>query len=177
LDTSLNNCSFVARIGRRAALLSLPVLILFCSSRAFAQPISAEDQLKAVFLLRLAQFVSWPSNAFSGAGSPVVIGILGQDPFGEALDLAVAGEKAQGRHIVVRRFQRNDAISECHILFVSRFESRSASAITSSLRSRSILTVSDIEGFVTEHGGMVRWLEKTTRCVFASIPIGRGLCT
>src|SRR6266700_7057796 len=55
--------------------------------------ISDENQIKAVFLFNFAQFVEWPARAFPGKEAPLVIGILGEDPFGNYLDELVSGEK------------------------------------------------------------------------------------
>ena len=51
---------------------------------------SKEYQLKAGFLWRLAQFAEWPNNAFESADSSVIC-LLGENPFGEALEAAVRG--------------------------------------------------------------------------------------
>ena len=53
---------------------------------------SREFQVKAVFLYSFAQFVEWPADAFESPQSPLIIGILGLDPFGETLDEMVRGE-------------------------------------------------------------------------------------
>src|SRR5437867_1187382 len=51
-----------------------------------------EYQVKAVFLFNFAQFVEWPPAAFADDKSPIVIGILGDDPFGAYLDEVVRAE-------------------------------------------------------------------------------------
>ncbi len=61
-----------------------------------------EYQLKAVFLFNFAQFVEWPASAFPNAETPLVIGILGEDPFGAYLDETVRGETVNDRPLVVR---------------------------------------------------------------------------
>jgi len=48
---------------------------------------------QAVFLFNFAQFVEWPPSAFAGPTSPIVIGVLGENPFGTYLDETVRGEK------------------------------------------------------------------------------------
>src|SRR5450432_2322261 len=69
---------------------------------ASAQPTaSAEYQLKAVFLFRFAQFVEWPARAFREPTAPLVIGVLGEDPFGAYLDDLVRGEKIDGRPLAI----------------------------------------------------------------------------
>jgi hypothetical protein len=120
-----------------------------------AQEVSKDYQVKAVFLWRLAQFVSWPSSAFDDEHSPLVIGIIGRDPFGDALRLAVKDETAHSRPITVRHIDKLDEVRTCHILYVSSSEANRTRAILSAVDSRSILTVSDIGSFA-ENGGMVR---------------------
>jgi YfiR/HmsC-like len=129
---------------------------------ALAQ-VSKEYQLKAVFLWRLAQFTQWPSNAFEDANSPIAICVLGENPFGDALDEAVRGETAHGRKFVVRHFRSVQEIKTCHILYISLSLARQVKEIIAALRSRSILTVSDIEGFTRSYDGMVRFLTEQNK--------------
>lgn len=122
----------------------------------------SEYQIKAVFLYNFAQFVDWPPRAFSSEQAPVVIGVLGEDPFGASLDEAVRGETVNGRPLVVQRFRRVEDVDGCHVLFVSRSESGQLGHILASLRGRSILTVSDAEGF-TEMAGMIRFVTENNK--------------
>lgn len=121
-----------------------------------AQPAGADYQIKAVFLYNFTEFVQWPKTAFADAQAPMVIGVLGDDPFGPYLDEAVRGEKSKGRAIVVRHFRLVEEIGPCHILFISRSEAARLDAIFASLRGRSILLVSDADRFA-EAGGMVQF--------------------
>lgn len=135
-------------------------LALLCSvaPRASAQTTaSAEYQLKAVFLFNFAQFVEWPARAFRDPKAPLVIGVLGEDPFGAYLDDLVSGEKIGDRPLVVRRYKRAEDLNECHIVFISRSEARNLENIIARLRDRSLLTVSDVDTF-TRRGGMVRFV-------------------
>lgn len=121
------------------------------------EPVPKPQQLKAVFLLRLAQFVEWPADAFPAPQTPLVIGVLGQNPFGQALELAVRGETAHGRKIIVRHFRHVQLVAGCHILHISESEAPRLASITSALRGRSVLTVSDVDSILRE-GGMVRFV-------------------
>jgi hypothetical protein len=123
---------------------------------------SPEYQLKAVFLFNFAQFVEWPATAFPGPDTPLVIGVLGKDPFGSYLDETVRGETVNGRPLVVRRYRGVEEIGACHILFVSRQEEGRLQGVLDSLRGRSILTVSDAERFSTR-GGMIRFITDHNR--------------
>ncbi len=115
------------------------------SCGALAEPVS-EYQVKAVFLFNFSQFVSWPAAAFASADAPLVIGVLGDDPFGGELDAVVAGERVGGRALLVRRYREVADIKDCQILFIDRSEAARLRDIVRALRGRSILTVSDIEG-------------------------------
>jgi hypothetical protein len=124
-----------------------------------------EYQLKAVFLFNFAQFVEWPPSAFPNSQTPLVIGILGEDPFGTYLDETVRGETVHDRPLVVRRYRNVQEIATCHILFISRREDRRIRGILDSLRGRSVLTVSDADRFATR-GGMIRFVTDHKRIRF-----------
>jgi hypothetical protein len=123
---------------------------------------SPEYQLKAVFLFNFAQFVEWPPSAFAGPDTPLVIGVLGEDPFGSYLEETVRGETVNGRPLEVRRYRGVGEIGTCHILFVSRRGEDQLQGALDSLRGRSILTVSDAEGFA-RRGGMIRFVTDRNR--------------
>jgi len=148
-----------ARAGRRRWLGGLLLALALSAPRAAAEAPAPppEYQVKAVFLFNFAQFVDWPAQAFPDAGAPLVIGVLGDDPFGTYLDELVRNEKIGGRPLVVRRFERVQDIRECHILFVSRNAAGQFDRIAADLQGRSLLTVGDTENF-SRLGGMVRFV-------------------
>ena len=116
---------------------------------------SREYQIKAVFLFNFAQFVEWPATAFAGPSSPIVIGVLGESPFGAYLDETVLGEKVNNRPVEVQRYSRVEDIKTCHILFISRSEAGQLEQILVSLKDRSLLVVGDGDDFA-RRGGMIR---------------------
>jgi hypothetical protein len=126
-------------------------------------PVSTpEYQLKAVFLFNFAQFVSWPEGTFADSAAPLVIGVLGADPFGSYLDETVRGEVVGGHPLEVRRFGSLEGIRECHILFVSRDEAGDLPAVLRALEGSSVLTVGDAEEFAGS-GGMIRFVTDRNR--------------
>lgn len=137
---------------------------------AQAQQTTPEYELKAVFLFNFAQFVQWPATAFDGPDSPLVIGILGADPFGGSLEEAVRGEQVQGRSIEIRRFARADEIATCHILFLGRTEGTGLEGILAQLKFRPILTVGEAEPFART-GGMIGFVTDRNRI---KLRINRG---
>ncbi|MDB6031274.1 MAG: putative transrane protein [Verrucomicrobiales bacterium] len=134
----------------------LLVFELFSQKAANAQGLSREYAVKAVLLFNLAQFVDWPPGSFNAPNDPIVIGILGRDPFREILDNVVRGETVNGRKIIVKRFTSVRAAQKAHILFVCQSEEDNVDRIVSQLKELPILTVSDINNFA-RRGGMVRF--------------------
>jgi hypothetical protein len=140
-------------------LLALSALTLGASGQTVP---SREYQLKAVFLFNFAQFVTWPPTAFADENAPLVIAVLGEDPFGNYLDETVRGEKVGGHPLVIRRYDRVEDIKDCHILFVSPSENTRMKDIIAGLRGRSILTVGETDGFAHE-GGMIRFMTEQNK--------------
>jgi hypothetical protein len=113
---------------------------------------SREYQIKAVFLFNFIQFVEWPSVAFPEAGSPIRIGILGDDPFGPALEQTVRDETVNQRRLVVTRSQRVEDLQGCHLVFIAKSESRRIETILSVFKEQPVLTVSEVDGFARQGG-------------------------
>ena len=153
----------------RASVLTCFTLLLLFLLSAFsvrAQTVSKEYQLRAVFLFRFTQFVDWPTNVFATPQSPMVIGVLGDNPFGDALRLAVKGETAHGRPIQIKHCRDLEESKTCHVLYISDSEAPRLKHIIGVLANRSILTVSDIEGFARDHGGMIRFITEQNKITF-----------
>jgi hypothetical protein len=142
---------------------------------AFAPPaqLHREYNIKAQYLYNFSQFVEWPPQAFTSPGSPFVIGIVGEDPFGSAIDNVVAGEKAKGHPIVVQRYAGANDIKNCNILFINHSDTAVVGEILSALRAKNVLTVSDLPDFATM-GGIIRFYkEKSKVKVEINLPASR----
>jgi hypothetical protein len=156
------------RGGLRSALLwrvltgLLFIPLLFAAAPVLAQS-SRENELKAVFLWRLTQFTQWPSDSFEHPDSPVVICVLADNAFVEAVAFAVRGETAHQRKLIVQQLRRWDQLRPCHVLYIGDTFERQLREILAAVRGRSILTVSDIEGFVRFSDGMVRFLTEQNK--------------
>jgi hypothetical protein len=94
--------------GRNAAISLCPIasLGLIPCPRCGAADQPPEYQVKAAFLLNCIKFIEWPGTAFRSLDSPVCICVLGDDPFGTALDETVAGEVVSGRKVADARTKR-----------------------------------------------------------------------
>lgn len=154
---------------RRRSRLAIFFFLFFIGTAFFpapARPVaSTEYQVKAAFLYNFAKFIEWPPEALP-EGRPFVIGVLGHDPFGSALDEAVAGKTVRDRRIVVRRFSRIDEAADSHILFIGDSEAENLPRILKRLGPAPVLAVSDLPRFA-EQGGMVQLVMEQSRVRFA----------
>ena len=69
---------------------------------------SLEYEIKAAYLVKFAPFIEWPDTAFSSAGAPLTICVVGPDPFGALLDRAAAGVRDGDRPVIIRRLVAPD---------------------------------------------------------------------
>jgi hypothetical protein len=113
-----------------------------------------EYGLKSVFLYQFCRFMEWPGSAFSSPNDPLVIGVVGEDPFGELLREAVEGETYHGRPIRIEHYRSPRDIRKCHLLFVSRSNVDQMSEILAQVAGKSVVTVGETDGFL-DRGGMI----------------------
>lgn len=111
-----------------------------------------EYQVKAAFIVKFAGFVEWPLTAFKGPADPLVICVMGRNPFGHQLENLIDGKDIDGRPFAVRPITDvRDAIA-CHILFVSSSERLRFRSILDLLKSTSVLPIGDADDFLAEGG-------------------------
>ena len=121
-----------------------------------------EYQVKAVFLFNFAQFVDWPAPAFADPAAPLVVGVLGTDPFGQDLNDVVRGESVGTHKLEIKYYARAEDIDACHILFISSSEGPRIDKIVDQLANRAILTVSDADN-AARRGVMIRFISDNGR--------------
>ena len=110
-----------------------------------AAPGNSEYQVKAAFLYNFMKFVDWPGDGLNNPGV-LTLGILGRDPFGDALD-EVRGKTAKGRRVAVIHLRGAEQMKECDILFICASEKGRLTQIIKEAQNYRLLTVADQEGF------------------------------
>jgi hypothetical protein len=126
-------------------------------SGAHAQDRPSEYKVKAVYLYNFGRFVEWPANATRAKNEDFTICVLGQDPFGPALDATLAGETIDGKGVVAKRISTSQEAGDCRILFVSSAEDGRVNKVIGALDKEAILTVSDMPQF-SQKGGMIQFV-------------------
>lgn len=121
-------------------------------------------QIKAAFLYNFVNFIEWPSGAFSDKTSPIILGVLGEDPFGIFLKPA-EGKTVKGRKLIIKRFEAFEDFELCHILFISSSEKENMKHILAKLNRFGVLTVGDTQGF-TQSGGIINFIRVENKIRF-----------
>ncbi|HEY5039524.1 MAG TPA: YfiR family protein [bacterium] len=134
----------------------------------------SEYAVKAAYLFNFAKFVEWPTGTFQGETSPIIIGVLGEDPFGDDLDRIIEDKSVNGHSIRLKRFGVFDGIQipqlrRCQILFIAYSEKDHLSVILQVLRGAPVLTVSEIGKFPLS-GGMILFDQEGQRITLGINP-------
>jgi hypothetical protein len=156
---------------RRTAAVMLAVFLapVFGSQLQAQGSPPSEYQIKAAILFNIVKFIDWPTSSFASPHSPFSICILGQDPFGNTLDDALAGKAIAERSLKVERLKDKTEARHCQMVFISSSESRNYSDIIDSLRGASILLVGETDGFATS-GGIIEFAVAEEHVRFAINP-------
>lgn len=125
----------------------------------------SEYLIKAAILYKIATFTEWPSGVYANATAPFTVCVLGQDPFGKALD-TIAGKRIDGRPVAISRIAQVEEASRCHLLFISESDAEKRARIIRHLAGRPILTVCD-EPCSTQPSGIVHLEVVSERIRFA----------
>src|SRR5665213_2368272 len=140
---------------------------LFLAAAAGRAQVSqpSEYQLKSAFIYNFAKFIDWPTETSTNDKPPFIIGVLGDNPFGNNLEQIIAGKQINERPVSVQFFHTAAEATNCQILFISKSEKKHFSEIIKSLHGIAILTVSETDQFI-ESGGMINFVEADSKIRF-----------
>jgi hypothetical protein len=130
-----------------------------CAPRAFAEQPS-EYEIKAAFLYNFAKFVTWPASKFADDDSPIVIGILGKDPFGDVIDESVKEKTIGGRPLRVERIQDVRETKGVHLLFFGELDEAELERASREIDRAGLLIVGEVENFASRNGMIGLFMEE-----------------
>ena len=151
-------------MGRLLSLTTVCIfgLTLFAAAAEHRQRSLDEYQIKAAYLVNFARYVHWRTHP--GGDGPLRLCVLGDDPFGPALD-SISGKRIQDRALVIARYRRVALLRHCHLVFVSRSEAGRLDLILQTLAGQPVLSVSDLPEF-TRAGGIIGFITRQRRVRF-----------
>jgi hypothetical protein len=166
----------------RLIVLALVLFVAAAAPKAGAAAVaSSEYRLKAAFLYNFIKFVDWPGEETADNNEPIVIGIVGKDPFGDALK-PLENKQIKARDVIIKHFKKLEdpeksdgkdrdelqeqveVVRKCQLLFICPSEKTRLKEIIDLVKGYSVLTVGDTEGFL-ELGGIIEFVmeEKKVR--------------
>ena len=158
-------------LGRRRRTLVCCLFLCLCLCLALAgwplttSALSADEYaIKAAYLYNFAKFVEWPPTAFATPDDSLLICVIGDNPFGDALT-NLRGKLVGHHPVTVQELSSPADAPGCHIVFIARSQQLRLKSLLTTLGSRPILTVSDIENF-TQVGGIIGLTEVEQRIQF-----------
>jgi hypothetical protein len=152
-----------SRAGFWRRLLAGLAVIGGVLSGSAAGAASLEYQVKAAYLQKLVSFVDWPAGSFPPPGAAVNLCVVGDDPFGPALDQIVENQQINGRPLAVRRLATVSGPSGCQILYIAGSKRQSIAAVLQAVQGSPSLTITD--GPETP-GSIVQFVVKQDRVRF-----------
>lgn len=144
---------FIRSFGSR---LLLGILLAAPITAPTAEPV--EYAVKAAYLTKFGIYVEWPDAV---PGSPLNLCVVGEDPFGKALDSAASVQQPGNRPVAVKRLKEISPDSDCHIAFFGNTDP-TVPQIIDSLRGSPVLTVTDSGG----KGAIINFTVKANRVRF-----------
>jgi hypothetical protein len=146
-------------------IVAAAVWLLFAAPSASGQQKPSEYQVEAAYLYNFGRFVEWPARGTTAPTGAFNICILGEDPFGQALDATLAGETIGNQKVAARRISSPQMSADCQILFISSSEAKRLNKIIEALDKSAVLTVSDIPQF-SQRSGMIQFVLEGNRIRF-----------
>lgn len=149
-----------ATVTRRSFLGWLAGGASTLSTRAADAPgadVSKELKVKAAYLCAFGNNVDWPESLFPGPDAPLVLGVLGRDPFGQLLETTAKGRRIANRPLLIQRSARPEDLKGCHIVFFTGQLGGRLKEPLAAFKGRPVLTVGDHPDFL-EVGGMIQFL-------------------
>jgi len=141
-------------------MLALGVCFAFAPA-AVAQDVvqQREYNVKAVSLYAFGRYVTWPETVYAGPTAPFIIGVLGGNPFGDALSRIASKKNLNGRPIQVRELTSPDEGANCHIVFVTRTVTQELETKVFQMYSgKPVLLVGETPGFA-QRGGIINFYQ------------------
>ena len=151
-STPWRNCGRFPLFRRGGGWFALLGLFCLGGPAAFGveAEVSKEYQVKAAFLYNFTKFIEWPRERFAGESSPIVIGVLAVNPFGDELEKIVQGRTVNGRAIQVKPVRTAEEALAVHLLFVPAGEETRLPAAT--WRNAAIVAVGESDEFAALGG-------------------------
>lgn len=121
-----------------------------------------EYSMKAAFLVHFVYYTEWPKDAFKHKDDPILVTVVGRDPFGTKLEDTFEGRELHGRRLEVKRIAAlpEKLPLETHVAFCALRSAKERKAFLEAMHGRPVLTVGEFEDFAADGAAINFYLEK-----------------
>lgn len=124
----------------------------------------SDQQVKTAFLYNLMKYITWTDSAMTG--NDIKVGILGRSIPGNVWG-TLNGKTVHSKKIRILTTTDSDDLNGCHVIFILSGERKQISRVMAMIGNDAVLTVSEVDGFITQSDGMVEISLQDGRIAFS----------
>lgn len=132
-------------------MIKVVCLSFYFSLTLFAQNLSEEKRLQAVFFSKFAKFVEWPQENKEN----FVITIIDENPFENQLETLYEGKQINSKPVKIRYAKNVEELDGSDIVYITVTNPALLEEIIAYAQANAILTISDQRGFA-QRGGIIQ---------------------
>jgi hypothetical protein len=135
---------------------AIVLLLITAATVCAADEPSGKRKVEAALLSHFSDYIEWPAGTFAADGDPFVVGVVGDESFGNSV--AAVMKDVNGRSPKVVNFAgAKDFALPCQILFVAPELNGSMGDILAKCANAPVLIVTDAEGMAAK-GAVVNFV-------------------
>ncbi len=135
--------------------------LVFSVENAFSEKSNSENflkfELQVAMIFKILDFIQWPDFPFYNSNKIFRIGVFGNSPILEAIQL-LEEETIKGLQVEVQLVENIRDAKKFHLLYVCPPKTDSLQSILNAIGDTKTLTISKVDGFA-EKGGMINFYE------------------
>jgi uncharacterized protein DUF4154 len=147
---------------KKIASILVVLLILVSGFKKGYGPIDTNSKYKAVFIYNFTKYIEWPKTYREGV---FVVGVVGDSPLYTELIKMAKTKKVANQSIQIVKYRSTSEIKKCHILYVSKNNSREVPTLIKKVKTNSTLIVTEQDGMVDKGAG-INFIVKNNRLKF-----------
>lgn len=140
----------------------LCIVVAFVFSAGAQAQVPLESAVKAAYIYRFLEYVTWPGESSKAPDAPIVVGVTREDDVAGELRRIARDRTVQNRRIVVLAARPNTD-TQVHVLYVATPDI--AKFLKGAVRQRPVLIVTDTADGL-EHGATINFVHSEGRIKF-----------
>jgi len=140
-------------------ILLLPLSV---ANSATPPPDDTNAKIKSTYLYNFTKYIEWPSKTKQGN---FIIGVLGSSNLASELNIMAATKKVGEQDLEIKIFNGLDALSKCHILYISADMASNFQAIVNKIKGQSTLLITEKPG-LAKQGSAINFVVQNNKQLF-----------